>query len=217
MNRLLLFMLMIGMGCSTLQAIDLHNDKACEQLKVAIEQAQPIEKIQAAWKAVTAGLSAQNKKIVAAQAVEHARAQKAALEKAQVTLGNKTYDASKLKWAAAQLAGIAYCVGSPPLMLLLDEKFNLRSNHEPLIRQIIGIPLLPIIGLVVVGFENRKLMVVAVAVELCLRLYFTIYWANKGCKNLYQGMNAKKLIEQKVSNLEATIAYLQPLSGQANS
>src|ERR1700722_989573 len=174
MKRILFITLFVTIA--SLQAIDLRTDKVYQPLKVVLEQAQSVENVQNVWNKLAKNLSAADKKELAAQAVAYAQEHKAALEKLLTTLGNKTYDVSKLKWAAAQFMGALYSAGSIPLLYLLKAK---NIQFPPILQTIVGLALVPLIGSTFLVFGNAsKLGPVAGLIEFCLRAGFTIYFAH---------------------------------------
>src|SRR3984957_1313493 len=172
MKRILFITLFVTIA--SLQAIDLRTDKTYQPLKVALEQAQSVENVQNVWNKLAKNLSAADKKELAVQAVAYVQEHKAVLEKLLGTFGNKTYDASKLKWAAAQFMGALYCVASLPLGTWLHHKGI--SMHTR-----ISFALAPLITSAVYAFgQESNFAEVGVLIELCLRAGLTIYFAYRG-------------------------------------
>src|SRR5271163_4135742 len=109
MKRIILFISCVA--TSGMQAIHLRDVVLYQPLKLAIEQGQNCAQVQRTFADVVhkVTLSSSEQHELVRQALELAQQSKELLKKADEALGNKTYDASKLKWAATQLAGAVYC------------------------------------------------------------------------------------------------------------
>lgn len=187
----------------TVIALDLHTDPACALLKTAIQQAQPLERVQDAWNNLVKNhtVSIQDKAHLASQLVAYAQEQKETLEQELTTLGDTTYNPSQLKWAAAQAAFGTWCIIS--FCKLLDnikKKNNIGSDK-------INWILFPITsGLHTLDHNGAALTFALFGVAIDLTAPYFIY---KAYCNLSEGLHYKNSIEAKIKNLTAAIEFLQ--------
>ncbi len=202
--------LLAGIGAST-QAIDLRTDVICNDLKKSIEQAQPVEKITVAFeKSARVGkLSSIDREVLEKQVIIYAQEQKDVAEKALTVLGNKTYDASKIAWGAAQLVSGILCTACVSKVLLI-------YLNRTSIWDLLNIPIylrfskfywdylakyIKDYGMIPKGVK------ILIPVELIAYTLLAPYLAYKGANNLYQGINHKKLLKDKIANLDAIITH----------
>jgi hypothetical protein len=186
----------------SLAAIDLHTDKSCEQLKTAIQLAQPLEKIQEAWNALAQDnpLPVQDKIHLTNQVVTYAQEQKEALAQELKNLCYMAY-----KWAAAQAAFGLWCTTSLG-RLLHSIKIQRPVRVDP-----INWALFPITCAFydqLPTLYNENIAAISFLFGLLINIigpyfFYKAYW------NLSQGLDYKNSIEEKIKNLTAAIEFLQ--------
>jgi len=210
MNRLISFLLATLITCPAAQALDIKTDASCKKLVTAIEQSQGIEKCTAAWQNITASnaIPAQDQTAMLDQALQLAKTQKTALEQELTNLGDKTKNHSKIKWGAAQLALGAYLLLGEAYILIgatiMGDKLHYVPGSHFLWPEV---------------WAQYKKQYISNISALCIfstRLFLInpglgTYSLYKGYHNLKQGLNYKQFLQDKITNSDAIIIYLQDL------
>ncbi len=204
----------------TVIALDLHTDPACAQLKTAIEQAQPLEKIQDAWNTLLAnGLTSKYETIeLAMQVTAYAQEQKTMLEHRVTKLGTKTYDSSKLMWGSMKTGAGLWCAIGTVLYVLAAQSIYIIYNGA--IQEILGWLLLPDMQLITSIPKSVKTLIpllkkqsrnnyVFPALGL-LRFAGTTWLLYSGISGIRQALTYRSTIEIKIKNLTAAIEFISP-------
>ncbi len=202
----------------SLAAIDLHTDKSCEQLKTAIEQALPLEKVQEVWQEITNTGRSQSELIeLALEAIDYSNDRKNNLSNPfELLNGNSPALASHFKCymidaMACQLLTLGLC-------WYLGKKYHFIGKGHNTVSWLL-IPDMMLLKSIVApkgtqgATPHETIKMVNDAIKKygypCLAILRSILIPYFLYKAVCNGTAHKKLLAQKKSNLDATIAYLQ--------
>ena len=219
MNRLYYILLATLISFPAIQALDIKTDASCKKLVTAIEQGQKLEKCSTAWQNITQSktITTQDQQEVLDQALQLAQTQKTTLEQELVNLGDETKDLSKIKWGRGQLAlGSYFFAGALLLWVDLTHKDSWNNKAFAFATNIfypesLGIQKDPTTGRVLDTKANRLLAWIAITHGIIINHFVGPYLIYRGYHNLKQGLNYKQFLQDKITNLDAIITYLQDL------
>ena len=208
MNRLYYTLLATLISFPAIQALDIKTDASCKKLVTAIEQGQKLEKCSTAWQNITQSktIMVQDQKELLDQSLQLAQTQKTTLEQELVNLGDEIKDHSKIKWGAGQLALGTY--------LWLGEAYVLRYFLDRV--AIRDTPGWQIVWLDAVALDKKwlpedPLLIFILSRAFLINPVLGTYCLYKAYHNLKQGLNYKQFLQDKITNLDAIITYLQDL------
>jgi hypothetical protein len=208
MNRLYSLLFIALITCPAAQALDIKTDASCKKLVVAIEQGQNLERCKTAWQAFTASKAstAQDQTAMLDQALQLAQEQKVILEKELANLSDETKNHSKIKWGVAQLVlGAWLAIGEVSFLLIASA--GKKINHMPTWQ--FWWP--DMWALDKRWIPETPNLIFVVSRLVALNPIIGTYSLYKGYKNLKQGLNYKQFLQDKITNLDAIIIYLQDL------
>jgi len=169
-----------------------------KKLVTAIEQAQHIKTCEKGWNIIAQSslIAAADHAQILDQALQLAQIQKTVLAEELTHLGAETKNRSKIKWGVGQLALGMY--------LMAGEIDLIRRKGD----------ISPVLWPESLTYATpfMKLGGIFVITRLCaLNLVVPPYLFFKAYKNLKHGLNYQQYLQDKIANLDATIAYLQSL------
>lgn len=219
MNRFTSLVLATLIACPAAQAaVAITTNPVCKKLVTAIEQAHNVESCKAGWHTIVKStkIKTDDHPQVIAQALRLAHEQKAVFEEELTNLDNKAKDYSKIKWGAGQLAlGIYLAAGA--IGAWTQEIFKLQQNKifQPVIDIVFPEDFMlsrdSTTGKILETKTNTLIMTIGV-MHMCIFSHLVgPYLTYKGYKNIKQGLHYKQILHDKITNLDAIIAYLQDL------
>jgi len=207
MNRLFYILLATLITCPAAQAIDLKTEASCKKLVRAISQAQNIEKLTTAWQTISASatITPEDRTAIVDQALQLAKEQKTALEQELNALGNETKNYSKLKWGAGQLAAGTWLALAEIYVLIA------LSSTEKELENVPGSEFVwPELWIKHKGWITKDFAGLLGGLRMAtINPIIGCYCFYKAYHNLKQGLNYKKFLQDKITNLDAIITHLQ--------
>jgi len=219
MNRLISLLLGTLIACPAAQAaVAITTNPVCKKLVTAIEQAQKVESCKAAWQKITKSpaIKVQDHTQIIQQALRLAQVQKEVFEEELTNLDDETKDRSKIKWGRGQLALGSYFVAGAPLVWMNLACKGLGKNKAFdfvatfFFPESLGIQKDPTTGKDLNTSTNSFITIIFV-MHLIIDHLVGPYLIYRGYRNLKQGLNHKQILQDKISNLDAIITYLQDL------
>lgn len=203
-----------------LSALDLHTDNACEPLKKALQQAQPLEKVQAAWNMLLSNsLTSQYATIeLATQVIAYAQEQKGNLESQVTQLGTKSYDRSKLMWGSIKTGAGLWCAIGTIFYGLTHQ--GIYITHNGAIQDILGVLFLPDMKFIISLPKSVKNVIRFIKKQPRINYVFPLLgllrcagaaWSlYAGISDIRQGLTHKSTLENNIKNLTAAIEFISP-------